>query len=410
MRKFGPGLSILLLVTGSGSTTAYDETSNCRNGVLGCQPSPVENHWAEDAVDQFELFQRKAEVAVGFSSAANQSANLSAGSTQTASLAAKFIAGVSLVRLMEHHRNYAAGNPDPILNALSNGFGEVMSHPDVTLALILILFIVVPCCFCFCYMGGFGCCCRSFWNPFRLLRYNLHDPEHERVGGMQSGYWMVVLEEGFSHVKFFQFDTQSEAQKFFNSTASFIARVLFQPTPDGRHTEVRSAGMMRMARDNIRTWSLQQEAYLVKGKYMVAVLSNKGGSVMLFPFIKWARARSFMQTFEHMAAILYDEQGHEVDNNGANVLSLHKIRRFIHPDEERSWSCCRAPRHSYSSGSSSRQPYVSASGLSTDEHVRDTQHHQPQSRTSNASASQLFKGSPSSSQGELSYALQSLKM
>lgn len=191
---------------------------------------------------------------------------------------------------------------------------------DIVLGFMLILFVCVPagccCCHTYAYFGSQG-----FWSKFHL-----YDRSHENRGAMQPGHWMVLIEEGVRNVKFFAFDDPAIAQKFFNACAPFLARILFQPLPDGGHIEYRVAGANRVARDQIRTWSQIPAVGMVPGMYNVVIYKKRA---LFYPFAQEHVARAFMCSFEWLVAIMYDPQGHEQDTSKTFSCGLMQIRSAV---------------------------------------------------------------------------------
>mmetsp|Transcript_110569 Transcript_110569/g.195837 ORF Transcript_110569/g.195837 Transcript_110569/m.195837 type:complete len:372 (+) Transcript_110569:120-1235(+) len=196
--------------------------------------------------------------------------------------------------------------------------------PDMLMSLVMMLFVVVPLCCGGCYLyfvlGGFG-----DWSSW--FTYDLHDKEHKNRGGMHEHEWMVLTEEGIRNVKFFAFRDQALANKFYNSCASFIARVMYQPLPDGTHAELRCGGTNSFARDQIRTWSLRPRTELVAGKYNVVIYKKQA---LFYCFGSEQAARNFMTRFEWLAAVLYDPTGTEVFTTASPMgCGVHRIRSAV---------------------------------------------------------------------------------
>jgi len=198
---------------------------------------------------------------------------------------------------------------------LSNG--PILRPPSPDVFLVVSIIVPLLCC----------CCCACFFLlDYRNLsgKFARHAKQTHWKSDMQARKWMVLIEDPVQQVKSFAFNDQAQALTFFNSCASFIARIMFEPLPDDTHAEVRVEGTNKFARDQIRVWSRTPAKELVPDVYNVLVYRN---GPLFFPFKEEQSAQNFMARFEYSKTVLYDPQGNKVSfNPGAVGSGLLLIR------------------------------------------------------------------------------------
>lgn len=136
------------------------------------------------------------------------------------------------------------------------------------------------------------------------------------------GMWLLVTEEGWNNIVFYQFDREEEARDA--SGRLTMPRVLY----DRFRVEIASAGHP-LGCNTIRTHSTPSTKAIILQHWMV-VLENGPGNVDFYPFETEVQAKHLYNSlFDSKPRILIDPAGQEHDCGGWNPLALRTIRHRV---------------------------------------------------------------------------------
>eukprot|EP00931_Biecheleriopsis_adriatica_P113943 TRINITY_DN8926_c0_g1_i1.p1 TRINITY_DN8926_c0_g1~~TRINITY_DN8926_c0_g1_i1.p1 ORF type:complete len:320 (+),score=35.04 TRINITY_DN8926_c0_g1_i1:107-1066(+) len=159
--------------------------------------------------------------------------------------------------------------------------------------------------------------CDAAWNQMAL---NTVRGKVSWTTSMAVGRWMVVTEEGDGNVKFYKFDHEKNARKYFEGLK--VTRILY----DATHLELEWGGPNLLARNTIRA-HVARATSMVKGSWMV-VTEEGIGDVKFYKFDHEKDARNYFEGLK-VTRILYDATHLEREWGGPNHLARNTIRAKV---------------------------------------------------------------------------------
>uniref|UniRef100_A0A7S1RMK8 Hint domain-containing protein n=1 Tax=Alexandrium catenella TaxID=2925 RepID=A0A7S1RMK8_ALECA len=134
--------------------------------------------------------------------------------------------------------------------------------------------------------------------------------------------WLLVTEEGFFKVQYYQFPNEQEARSAFNQLT--MPRVLYDPP----RFEVDWGGHP-LGCNTIRGHKTEKSSSFVPGAWMV-LTENGPGNVIFYPFESEARAAAFYDSFfMSKPRILIDPTMEESRSGGLNPAALFTLRKRV---------------------------------------------------------------------------------